>query len=177
MKNLLVGVFLGFLIASIWNNHVQAAQREPARIWVGTDLQLGMPKDAVIAKVAEAGYEIKRITAIEGDMWTVAKKNERNEYDVVGGMTFIGGKLGFANHTLYASFDQPAAKLARSFYFAIRDLEADHNSVCTLESKNQENATFYSKTGILHCGNRTISESVSKYQDQNEEGELTEAVK
>ena len=179
MKNVLVGVLLGFLIASVWNNHVSAGQieRQPAPIWVGTELQLGMRKESVVTKVTEAGYEIKRATAIEGDYWTVTKKNEKNEYDLIGAMTFRGGKLDWAEHTLYSSFDQPAAKLARNFYFVVRDLEAGHNNVCTLESKNQESATVYSKTGMLHCGNRTISVGVSKYQDQNEEGQLIEAVK
>jgi len=179
VKNVLVGVLLGFLIASVWNNHVSAGQieRQPAPIWVGTELQLGMRKESVVTKGTEAGYEIKRATAIEGDYWTVTKKNEKNEYDLIGAMTFRGGKLDWAEHTLYSSFDQPAAKLARNFYFVVRDLEAGHNNVCTLESKNQESATVYSKTGMLHCGNRTISVGVSKYQDQNEEGQLIEAVK
>ena len=136
-----------------------------------------MPKESAITEVAEAGYEINRATTIEGDYWTVVKKNAKNEYAMVGTMTFSGGKLEWAQHTLYSSFDQPAAKLARNFYFVVRDFEADHNSIYTLESKSQESATFYSKTGMLHCGNRTISVAVSKYQDQNEEGQLTEAVK
>jgi hypothetical protein len=179
MKNLLVGVCLGFLLSSLWNKHASAGQTqaEPARIWVGTELQLGMPKDSVIMKVAEGGYEIKRATAIEGDYWTITKKNEKNEYDLVGTVTFRGGKLDWAEHTLYSSFDQSAAKFARNLYFALRDLEVDHNNVCTLENKNQESAAFYSKTGMLHCGRRTISVIVSKYQDQNEEGQLGESVK
>jgi hypothetical protein len=179
MKNLLVGLFLGFLIASVLNNHVSAAQaqRLPARIWVGADLQLGMPKEAVITKVAEAGYEITRQTAVGGDFWTVMKKNQNNEHDFIGNIIFVGGKLESAEHSLYASTDQPVAKFARSFYFAVRDLEADHNSVCTLESKNEEQAVFESKSGMLHCRNRTISVTASKLQDQDEEVELTESVK
>ncbi|HVS89220.1 MAG TPA: hypothetical protein VHF01_13495 [Candidatus Acidoferrum sp.] len=122
MKNLLVGVCLGFLLSSLWNKHASAGQTqaEPARIWVGTELQLGMPKDSVITKVAEGGYEIKRATAIEGDYWTITKKNEKNEYDLVGTVTFRGGKLDWAEHTLYSSFDQSAAKFARNLYFALR---------------------------------------------------------
>jgi hypothetical protein len=136
-----------------------------------------MARESVIAKVAEAGYEPKRTTGIEGDYWTVSKKNENNEYDLIGSMTFSGGKLTLANHTLYDSSELPAAKFARNFYLLVRDLETDHNNVCTLESKNQESADFYSKMGILHCGNRTISVSVSKYKDQQEDGQLTEAIK
>jgi hypothetical protein len=68
MKNLLLGAFIGFLAASVWNNYASAAQtqKEATRIWVGTELHLGMPKDTVIANVAEAGYQIRRAPAIEG---------------------------------------------------------------------------------------------------------------
>ncbi len=178
MKNLLVGLFLGLLIASVLNNHVSAAQaqRAPARIWVGADLQVGMPKETVITKVAEAGYEITRQTAVGGDFWTVMK-NQNSERDFIGNIIFVGGTLESAEHSLYDSTDQPAAKLARGFYFAVRDLEADHNSVCTVETKNEEQAVFESKSGMLHCRNRTISVTASKLQDQDEEAELTESVK
>ena len=37
MKNLVIGVFLGLLTASVWNNHVSEGQieRQPASIWAG----------------------------------------------------------------------------------------------------------------------------------------------
>ena len=178
MKNLLLGLLLGILVASAQRAYTQ---QQPERIAVGdTILQLGMQKDAVISRLAEQGYKVTKLTGPErtSDMWIASEKNDQtDEYDIVVTFDFKNERLLRVTRAWANNWDVGSAKVGKSFYFLMKSLETSGNTTCTLETKSQEGPELESKESLLHCGRRSVSIGVSKYKEQHEETQVTETVK
>ncbi len=182
MKNFRLGVALGSLLASV---PLVYSQQGPEQIYVGTNLQIGMNKDAVISKLTELGYKVTTPQKLENqtepwktETWIVTEKNEQTGlYDLLASLEFRNGRLSAANRHWAASWDTGSAKIGRNFYLLVKSLEGSGNTACTLETKLQEGHEFDSKAASIRCGRRTITISVSKYKEQREETVVTETVK
>jgi hypothetical protein len=179
MKNLLLGLLLGIFVASVQQAYTR---QQPERIAVGsTSLQLGMPHDAVISKLAEQGYKVTKLSGPPGstsDMWIATEKNDQTrEDDIVVTFDFINNRLQRVTRAWVNNWDNDSAKIGKNFYFLVKSMEESGNSVCTLETKSQEGPDLDSKVSLIHCGKRTVSVGVSKYKEQHEETQVTETVK
>lgn len=178
MKNLLLGLVLGILLASVPRAYTQ---QEPERISVGTtSLQLGMEKDAVISKLAERGYKLTKLQRLENSSegWIVSEKNEQSgEYDILATLDFSNGRLSWALREWAENWDAGSAKIGKNLYFLVKSFEESGNTACSIETKPQEAPEFESKQSLIHCGRRMITIGVSKYKEQHEETQVTETVK
>jgi len=176
MKNLLLGVALGILLAFVPLAYTQQAER----ISVGTvGLQLGMEKDAVISRLAERGYKLSKLEGSDNqsEQWVVSERTEQAEYELRGSLLFTKGRLSVATRGWADSWDVGSAKIARSLYFLVKSFEESGNTSCSVETKPQEGPEIDSKESLIRCGRRTIIIGVSKYKEQHEETQLSETVK
>jgi hypothetical protein len=171
MRNLSIGIVIGLLIAV----PVARTGQQPEQIVVGALLQLGMTEDAAVRKVAEAGLTINK--AKNNDIWVVSKKNELNEYDNVGFLTFKDSRLVWASRSLMNSGDIGAVKLIRNLYFLVKSYEDMGNTSCTLETQKQEGLEIDNKELMVHCGRRTAALYVVTYKDQQPRANLDESIK
>jgi len=177
MKNLLLGTLLGILLALV---PIAYTQQQGERIFVGTtSLQLGMEKDAVISRLAEQGYRLSRVEGppSQGDQWLVSEKNAQAEYDLLGSIVFMKGRLSTATRYWAESWDSGSAKIARNLYFLAKSLEDSGNTTCVIETNPSESPEFDQKDIRIHCGRRTLGIDVSKYKEQREVTQLWEGVK
>jgi hypothetical protein len=104
MRNLLTGVLLGILIVAV---PTAFTQQQSERIQLGTDLQIGMAKDAVISKLTEHGYVTRKLidegdsatnVNLSPDIWGVARSNDQAKGEM-GTVTFSNGRLSRASRT------------------------------------------------------------------------------
>jgi hypothetical protein len=72
------------------------------------------------------------------------------------------------------SDDANEVEFGRQLYFAMRDLESEGNSHCTIETENSEVPDYAQKTTKLHCGKKTIVVVLQKQQSKNESVSLNE---
>jgi hypothetical protein len=179
MKNIVLGLVLGILLASVPRAYTQ---QEPERIYVGTtSVRLGMEKDVVISKFAGLGYKVSKVPpSSEGpiESWVISEKNEQTgEYDVVASLSFKNARLNWALRQWAESWDAGSAKVGKNLYFLVKSFADSGNTTCSIESIPQETPEFESKESLIHCGRRTITIAVSKYKEQREETQVTETVK
>jgi hypothetical protein len=180
MKNLLLGLVFGILLASVPQAYTQ---QEQERIYIGatTSLQLCMEKDAVISKLAERGYTLTKVQNTENSLtenWMVREKNDQaHEYDSLGYLTFKDGHLASASRVWADNWDAGSARVGRNLYFLVKSFEESGNTACSLEAKPQEGLEFDSKASLIHCGRRTITVDANKYRDQREETQVVETVR
>jgi hypothetical protein len=173
MRVFLAGILLGLLIASMPFNLAntpspQADRRET--LWLGIGLTLGMPEDTVIKKLAESGHPARKLTVPAGlaakgvtSMWDVNEMKGNH-----GLITFALGKLNGVQRYLLPNDYGGGAEFGRQLYFAIRDLENEGNSRCTIETQNGEVPDFAIKNAYLHCGKKTINVELQKIEKNDE---------
>jgi hypothetical protein len=179
MKNALLGLVLGILLTSAPRAFTQ---QQAERIDVGdVNLQLGMAKDAVIAKLTERGYEAGKLgtlTDSANESWMVSQKNkETGEYDSLASFAFTNGRLSWVRANRAESWDTGSAKIGKNLYFLLKSFEDSGNTSCSVETKFQEGPEFYSRETLLHCGKRVVSIGVSRIREQHEETQIAETVK
>jgi hypothetical protein len=178
MRNLLIGLLLGILLAVA----VAYTQQQPEQIHVGmTTLQIGMAKDTAISQLAEKSYHLSKgesLTKGEGEeTWAVAQKNDHNEFDLIGMLTFTNGRLTWASRIWASTTDPGSAKLGRNLYFLLKSFEDSGNVACTIESETSEAPELDSKGVSIHCGKRTAKVYVVKYKEQEPATSLDETIK
>ena len=161
MRNLLVGLCLGLLIAV----SIAHTEQRPEEISVGTTLQLGMAKEAALSQLTEKGFHVGKVDGAE--TWTVDQKNDQGLYEMKGSMTFTAARLTSASRTWLGATDGDSAILARNFYFLIKSFEDADNTACTLETENDEGPRFDSKGVLIRCGLRTAKLYTIKYKDHD----------
>jgi hypothetical protein len=145
---------------------------------VGSELTLGMTEDAAVKKLTEAGYSLKKIEPAKvflemgiTAIWLINEKDGTN----IGTMSFSSGKLTEAGKSLFPD-EGDAVEFGRRLYFAMRDLEQEGNSKCTIETQLRDSPEYLQKTATLHCGVKTISVDLQKMQKYNETVQLSEAI-
>ena len=178
MRTFLVGFLAGSLIASAIAMGQSSNERETIRI--GTDLNLGMAEDTAVRKLAESGYIPHRHEPPKGlrdrgvtSMWSVDQKGEGDKHPSLGIITFASGKLDSAMKFLLPP-DGDEVEFGRQLYFAMRALELEGNSHCTIVTESAEIPEYATKTGKLRCGKKTILIELQKFQKQAESVQLNE---
>jgi hypothetical protein len=177
MKTFLFGIIFGCLIASGLRATPQSTMSRTSLV-VGSELTLGMTEDAAVKKVTEAGYSLKKVEPAKvfldmgiTSIWLINEKDGTN----IGTMSFSSGKLTGAGKSLFPD-EGDAVEFARKLYFAMRDLEQEGNSKCTIETHLRDSPEYLQKTANLHCGVKTISVDLQKMQKYNETVQLSEAI-
>lgn len=168
IRSFLVGFRFCLLIA------IPALTQQEEKIVIGALLQIGMPKDSAISRIAERGLTVTENEATR--TWLVTEKNDRNEYDVLGTLQFTNSRLSWTSHRLTTSTDPGAAKLVRNLYFVLKAFEDQDKTACTIETKNTENPDMDSKSLLIRCGKRTAVLAVASYKDQRPAASLEEAI-
>ncbi len=179
MRTFLFGLLIGSLIVSAVAAMPQSSRmRETMRL--GTDLTLGMAEDAAVKKLAESNYSPRRIeptTAMRDrgvtSMWVMDEKGEGDKHPSFGILTFASGKLDYAKKFLLPPGGDEL-EFGRQLYFAMRDLELEGDSHCTIETETRETPEISDKTAKLHCGKKTILIELQKFQKQTESVQLNE---
>lgn len=175
-RNLLLGLFLGFLFASLLFAMPQSnKQRET--IWLGSDLTLGMSEETVVTKLTES-YNLRKAEPSEGlraqgvtSMWFVQDKEKKNT--LLGTMFFSSGKLHSVSKALLSD-DGDAVEFGRQLYFAMRDLEFEGDTHCIVQTESGDVPTFANKSAKLQCGMKTIVIDVQKIKGYDETVQLNE---
>lgn len=176
MKNLLLGLVLGILLASV---PLAYTQQEPERISVGAaSLQLGMEKNAVISKLAELGYKLNKFGP-SSEVWAVTGKDQQTDGypDYLGNIYFKNARLSWAERVWAESRDAGSNKIGRNLYFLMKSFQDSGNTTCSIESTSHESPDHESKESVIHCGRRTIELAVNKYKERLEVTQLTEIVR
>jgi hypothetical protein len=171
MPNFSIGVLFGLLIAV----PVAFTQQQPERIVIGAPLQIGMAKDTAISRIVEQGFTVNKVK--DEEMWIVSKKNDHNEYDTVGTLSFTDSHMSWASRSWATSTDAETARLARSFYFLLKSFEDHGNTSCIIETEKQESPDLDNKQLSIHCGKRTATLYVTAYKDQRPAASLDETIK
>jgi len=86
---------------------------------------------------------------------------------------FAAGKL-HSVHKQLLSDDGDEVEFGRQLYFAMRDLELEGNSLCTIETENYEAPEFSHKTALLQCGKKSITIELQRFEKESESVQLNE---
>lgn len=147
---------------------------------VGVDLTLGMSEDAAVKKLTESGYKLRKHDPPDAlkkkgftSMWFVDEGGDAKYTRFVGALFFSSGLLTTASKDLLGN-DDGQVGFARELYFAMRDLEAEGDSRCTIETENEEVPEFAHKTARLRCGKKSLVIDLQKSQNKNETVQLNE---
>jgi hypothetical protein len=174
-----LGIIVAFIIVSIIAGQT-FNQRET--ISVGIDLTLGMSEDAVVRKLTESGYKVRKSILSSGlrekgftSMWIVDEGGDEKYPRSLGVIFFSSGRLASAMKELLPD-DGNEVEFGRQLYFVLRDLEAEGDSHCTIQTENEEIPEFIHKTARLQCGKKTIAIDLQKFQNKNETVQLNEEV-
>jgi len=168
MRTFLLGLLAGALVVSA----VVAWPQSKVTLNLGTDLTLGMSEDTAIKKLAESGRTPRKIETPPGlrdkgitSMWVLDD----------GAISFASGKLAIVTKYLLPS-EGDEVDFGRQLYFAMRDLELEGDSRCTIETDAVEIPEYSTKTSRLHCGKKTILVELQKFEKKAETVQLNGVV-
>jgi hypothetical protein len=168
MRTFLLGFLIGSLVVSALVAAPQSRDRETLNI--GTDLTLGMSEDAAIKKLAESGHSPRKMEPPKGlrdkgitSMWLLDE----------GVLSFASGKLALVTKPLLPS-NGNEVEFGRQLYFAMRDLELEGDSHCSIATEAGEVPDYSTKTGKLRCGKKTILIELQRFQKNPETVQLNE---
>jgi hypothetical protein len=167
-----MGVLLGILIVAVPTTFTQ---QQSERIQLGTDLQIGMAKDAVISKLTEHGYVIRKLieegdsatNSMSADIWGVARSNDQAKGEM-GTVTFSNARLSRAIRTWTDAWDPNSAKLGDTLFSLVQSFEHSGHRDCTLKAEWSAMFSQTEKTSLIRCGSRTISVRLTTNRGSNE---------
>jgi hypothetical protein len=173
MRNLFIGLLIGFLLAV----PIAYTQQQPESIEVGgVLLRLGMAQDSAISKIAEkGGLTINKVN--DSHNWLVSRKNDKGEYDAVGMLLFTESRLSWVSRSWAYSTDPGAAKIARNVYFLLKSFEDEGNTVCIVETSTNEGPDVDNRGIRIQCRRREARLFVTAYKGQATAASLDEAIK
>jgi hypothetical protein len=158
MRNICIGILIGLMIAAPF----AFTQTAPETITIEVPLQIGMPKEAAINRLAEQGLTLTKLK--DKEIWIVSKRNEQAEYEVIGSVSFDRSHLSLATRSWAStSTDTEGAKLARNFYSLIRSFETSGNKSCVIDTRNWGFPDYDHRELGIHCGKRTATLDVNVY--------------
>jgi hypothetical protein len=178
MRIFLFGLLFGCLVATALFATPQAGNPRDTMQLGTDDLTLGMSEEAVVAKLAES-YDLRKMELPAGlrargitSLWIVCEKGQGDKHPPVGSVDFAAGKLNGVHKDFPLNGNE--VEFGRQLYFAMRDLELEGNSRCTIETKNGEEPNVSIKTAKLHCGRKIIIIDLDKLKGQSESVQLSE---
>jgi hypothetical protein len=179
MEANIMRTFLFGLLASVLVSMAVAQTLNPREtMTVGVELTLGMLEDAAVKKLTESGYKLRKHEPPDAfkqkgftSMWFVDDGGDERHTASVGLILFSSGRLTSASKELLPSEDGQV-EFARQLYFAMRDLEAEGDSHCAIETETGEVPEYAQKTARLRCGKKSIVIYLQKAQNKNESVQL-----
>lgn len=176
MRTVLIALLATVLVSTVFSQVI--SRRET--LTVGVDLTLGMSEDAAVKKLTESGYKLSKHDPPDAlkqkgftSMWSVEERGDGKVTPFVGEILFSSGRLTSASKDRLPDEDSQV-EFARQLYFAMRDLEVEGNSHCTIETESGEVPRFAYKTANLRCGKKTIVIDLQKIQNKSETVQLNE---
>jgi hypothetical protein len=115
MRNLLIGLLLGLIIAGPAARTGQQAER----IVVGAPVQIGMTKDAVISEIVERGFIAQKTRGGAEEAWLVFRKEDPDGNDPLGLLMFTDSHLFWASHTWASSGEAGNSEARKDLLFSI----------------------------------------------------------
>jgi hypothetical protein len=171
MRNISIGILIGLMIAAPF----AFTQTAPETITIEVPLQIGVPKETAINRLAEQGLRLTKLK--DQEIWLISKKNG-SDYEFVGSVSFADSRLWSATRSwATTSTDTESAQLARSFYFLIRSFENGGNKSCVIDTMKNESPDYDFKELSIHCGKRTAKLDVTFYKGQPMSVSLDETIK
>jgi hypothetical protein len=121
-------------------------------------LVLGMPENAVIAKLA-AEYDLVNVGGT-GILWSVQAKHGP-PFEVYGSVRFQDGKLIVVQKRWGPGNTEKGFEFSRILYLALKQLQADTlSSTCKIELKQDENTTANNKFIDFICGEKRVAVAI-----------------
>jgi hypothetical protein len=137
-----------------------------------------MAEDATVKKLTESGYRLRKHDPPDAlkqkgftSMWFVDEGGDGKYTASVGLILFSSGRLASASKDLLPS-EGGQVEFGRELYFAMRDLEAEGDSRCAIETQAGEVSGFAQKTAKLTCGKKSIVIYLQKSDNKNESVQL-----
>jgi hypothetical protein len=147
---------------------------------VGVDLTLGVSEESAVKRLTESGCKLTKQEPPDGlkqkgftSMWLVEERGDGKDTPTAGVILFSSGRLTFASKDLLSN-EGNQVEFARRLYFAMRDLEVEGDSHCTIQTENAEVPEFAHKTARLRCGKKTIVIDLQNFQSKGEAVQLNE---
>ena len=171
MRNISIGILIGLMIAAPF----AFTQTAPETITIEVPLQIGMPKETAINRLAEQGLTLTKLK--DKEIWIISKKSGADN-EAIGSVSFVDSRLWSAMRSwATTSTETESAKLARSFYFLIRSFESSGNKSCVIDTMKNESSDYDFKQLAIHCGKRTATLDMTIYKGQPISVNLAETVK
>ena len=123
-------------------------------IYVGTDLRLGMPRDAVIARIAEH-YRIVKLEGGGGDTWMVQEKSDSPVVTSIGSVGFTNGKLTYAARD-WTQRDEDTYTFAQALIGAMQQMEKDGQHSCSFDVPRSQSPKAEIHYLRFYCGPKRV---------------------
>jgi hypothetical protein len=170
----IIGLF-GFMQALGQSKKQMSKQ---ATIWLGsTELTIGMPRDAAIARLAQL-YEVEKME--DDGSWLVQDKgihDKDHPPHLVGTVSFTNESLISVNKFWGPEDQHRGAEFAQSLYGAIASLVNSGKTGCHISVGENQQPTGESKIAFISCGDRFIRVDIIRRPQIGEVATLTEVLK
>ena len=120
----------------------------------GVELSLGMKKDEVLKK-----YEGFIVTDMKmNDAWLIRRKNPVNgEFEFIGQIQFIKGKLNSAAREWGSSESESAVELLGSVYSALSAFTSESGTPAVIQTFTLAEPGFLAKRTVIHVNGRSVT--------------------
>lgn len=123
-------------------------------IYVGTELRLGMPRDVVVARIAEH-YRIVKLEGGGGDTWMVQEKSDSPVPTSIGSLGFTNGKLTYAARD-WTQGDEDSYSFAQALMGAMQQMEEDGQHSCSFDAPRSRSPKAEINYLRFYCGSKRI---------------------
>ena len=127
------------------------AAPKPETIWIGTELQLGMTKENIFAKL-RPNYALLQIKT-EGDEWLIQQKND--PLVVYGHLGFKNSKLTYISKSWTINIDD-GYSVIQALYGALTQLGKEGKHNCYVDTEKQRGPDSELTRIVLLCGGKQL---------------------
>ncbi len=138
---------LTVLTSAAW---CQTARHVEDKIWVGMELKLGLPKDAVIGQLAES-YTLEKNGTV--DNWFV--KSKAAPFDRLGLISFTNGKLSCATR-LWSGGEDSDFAFVNVLHGVLDQFKKEGKSVCSISTDSNRKPEYEERFIKLQCGAKML---------------------
>lgn len=150
LRTLLVATL--FLLFSFLSQSTYCQQKMSMSVG-GVELSLGMKKDEVLKK-----YEGFIVTDMQNDAWLIRRKNPVNgEFEFIGQIQFIKGKLNSAAREWGSSEHESAVELVGSVYSALSAFTSESGTPAVIQTFTLAEPGFSAKRIVIHVNGRSVT--------------------
>lgn len=151
MKYLLLPVAL--LLIVVYTDAQRPISTNGPTIYVGTELRLGMPRDAVVARIAEH-YRVVKVKG-GGDTWLVQENSDSPDVTSIGSLGFTNGKLTYAARD-WTQGDEDKYSFAQALIGAMQQMEKDGQHSCFFDAPTSHSPTAEMNYLRFYCGPKRV---------------------